>query len=70
MIFLALLNQVSHCNLGAIREELPHKILNVLIQYFIGNTEHLEAGTDGAVDEELQLYQLQPLHLIEVEHVE
>lgn len=53
MVFLALLDQVSHCNLGAIREEFPDKILNVLVEYLIGNAEHLEARTNGGVDEEL-----------------
>jgi hypothetical protein len=70
LVLLALLDEVSNCDLTGVGEEFAHEVLNVLIEDLVGDAEHLEASTYGAVDEELQLDQLQPLYLVEVKYVE
>lgn len=70
VILLPFLNQVRYSDLAHLREQLPHKRLNFLIDDFVGDAEHLETGTDGTVNKKLQLDDLQPFHLIEVKHIE
>lgn len=70
LIFLPLFDEVSNNDLRSLRKEFPDELFNILIGDFIGYAKHLKAGADAAMDEELKLDDLQPLHLIEVEYVE
>lgn len=70
MILLPFLNQIRYGDLAHLRKQLPHKRLNLLIDDLIRDAEHLETGTDRTVNKELQLDDLQPFHLVEVEYVE
>jgi hypothetical protein len=70
IIFFSFLYQISHRNLACLWEKFSDKFFNLFIDNFVGNAEHFEAGANWAVNEKLELDQLQPLHLVEIENIE
>lgn len=68
--FLPLADEVGHRDLGDIRQQVLHEVLDFFVDDFVGDAEYFEAGADRAVYHELELHRLQVLDLIEVKDVE
>ena len=70
IILLSLLYKISHSDLAWLRKKLSNKFFDLLIDDLIGNAEHFETGADWAVNQKLELDQLEPFQLIEIEDIE